>query len=92
MVECYDCGGGSGIFGYVALFCLEPDRALGESCPGAIFTRERPVLKILGSISLGDRYEGKIIYKDKVLTIGPDEGRLKSLGGPSESCRKFPIL
>ena len=92
MVECYNCGGGSGIFGYVALFCLDPDRALGEYCSGTIFTRERPVLKILGSICLGDRYEGEIIYKDKFLTIGPDEGRFRSLGSPSESCRKFPIL
>ena len=92
MVECYDCGGGSGIFGYVVLFCLDPDRALGESGSGTIFTRERPVLKTLGSIPLGDRYEGEIIYKDKFLTISPDEGRIKSLGNTSESCRKFAIL
>ena len=92
MVECYDCGGGSGIFGYVALFCLDPDRALGDSCSETIFTRERSVLKTLGSISLGDRYEGKIIYKDKFLTISPDEGRIKSLESTSESCRKFAIL
>ena len=40
MVECYDCGGGSGVFGRVGLFLLDPDRAIDESCSGTIFTRE----------------------------------------------------
>ncbi len=34
IVECYDCGGGSGVFGSVGLFCLEHDRALGVDRDG----------------------------------------------------------
>ena len=92
MVECYDCGGGSGVFGTAGLFLLDPDRALDESCSGTIFTRDRQVLKILGSIGLGDRYKGEITYNNKILTINPDEGRFKSRASISESCREFSIL
>lgn len=74
IVECYDCGGGSGVFGNVGLFSLEYDQALGEDGTGKISTRERTVLKILGSIGLGDRYNGEIKYADGFLVIGPDDG------------------
>ncbi len=92
MVECYDCGGGSGVFGSVGLFLIDPDRALDESCSGKIPTRDRQVLKVLGSVRLGDRYVGEITYNDKILAISPDEGRIRSLGSTSESCRKYRIL
>lgn len=92
MVECYDCGGGSGVFGRVGLFLFDPDRALDESCSGKTYTRDRQVLKILGSIGLGDRYNGKITYEDKILTIGRDEGRFKSRGRISESRREYFVL
>ena len=92
MVECYVRGGGSGVFGSVGLFLLDPDRALDESCSGRLSTRDRQVLKILGSIVLGDRYEGKLTYDDKLLTIGRDEGRIKSRGRISKSCREFFVL
>lgn len=92
MVECYDCGGGSGVFGRVGLFLIDPDRALDESCSGRISTRDRQVLKILGSIGLGDKYKGKITYDDKILTVGRDEGRFKSRGSISESRREFFVL
>ena len=92
MVKCYDCGGGSGVFGSVGLFLLDPDRALDESCSGSISSRDRQVLKILGSIGLGDRYKGKLTYEDKILTIGRDQGRFKSRGSVSESCREFFVL
>lgn len=92
MVECYDCGGGGGVFGRVGLFLLDRDRALDESCSGKTYTRDRQVLNILGSIGLGDRYNGKITYEDKILTIGRDEGRFKSRGRISESRREFFVL
>ena len=79
MVRCSDWGGGSGVFGSVGLFYLEQDRAaeyvdkrLAE--PKRILTRERAIIKTLGSIPLGDRYEGKIAYRDGVLSVGPDVG------------------
>lgn len=88
MVECYDCGGGSGVFGNVGLFSLEYDRALGEDGTGKISTRERTVLKILGSIGLGDRYNGEIKYVDGFLVIGPDNGWF-SRG--QEAARRLPV-
>jgi hypothetical protein len=74
MVECYDCGGGSGIFGHVLFLSLECDRSVTENRDGAVTTRERILLKTLGSIGLGDRYNGTVFYEDEHLVIGPDEG------------------
>jgi len=88
MVECYDCGGGSGVFGSVGLFCLEFDRALGEDHEGKVSTHERVILKTLGSIGLGDRYKGEITYEDGFLVVGPDNG-LFNRG--LEVYRKLPI-
>lgn len=75
MVECYDCGGGSGVFGSVGLFSFEHDRALAAG--PWLSARPRILLKTFGSISLGDRFQGQIIYRDGILTIGPDEGRFQ---------------
>lgn len=85
MVECYDCGGGSGVFGSVGLFCLEHDRALGG---GKDATRERVILKTFGSICLGDRYGGKVTYEDGFLVIGPDNGWFNR---GLDAARKLPI-
>lgn len=74
MVECYDWGGGSGIFGRVAFFCWERDLDYGDFIQGASKPRERILLKLLGSISLGDRYSGEINYREGFLVIGPDQG------------------
>ncbi|HVB81740.1 MAG TPA: hypothetical protein VNE82_17560, partial [Candidatus Binataceae bacterium] len=60
MVECYDCGGGSGVFGSVGLFSLERDQALGEDAGAKISARPRLILKSLGSVTLSDRYKGRI--------------------------------
>lgn len=74
MVECHDCTGGSGVFGSVCLLALEQDRSLYEQSARDLFTRERILLKTLGSITLGDRYAGEIKYRDGLLMIGPDDG------------------
>jgi hypothetical protein len=73
MVECYDCTGGSGIFGWVELFSLERDQSVEEGA-GAVSSRPRILLKTLGSIALGDRYNGEITYRGGFLNIGPDRG------------------
>ena len=57
IVECHDCSGGSGVFGTIALFCLERDRAV-EAELGLLSCRDRHVLKTLGQFPLGDRYDG----------------------------------
>jgi hypothetical protein len=77
IVECSDHGGGTGIFKSILLLAFDCDRSLDEASSGALFTRERILLKILGSIALGDRYSGTIEYRDGLLRIGPDEGWFK---------------
>ena len=79
IVHCSYCSGGSGVFGSVGLFYLEQDRALeyidkGSSDSKRILTRERAIIKTLGSIPLGDRYDGEITYTEGVLSVGPDVG------------------
>lgn len=88
MVECSDCGGGTGIFRSILLLAFDCDRSLDEGSSGTLFTRERILLKTLGSISLGDRYAGTIAYHDGSLTVGPDEGLFKR--GDAAS-KKIPI-
>jgi hypothetical protein len=88
MLECHDWIGGSGVFGWVCLLALEQDRSLYEQGNGKLFTRDRVLLKTLGSISLGDRYAGEISYRDGVLVIGPDEGWFRR---GDEASKKIPI-
>ena len=88
IVECYDCGGGSGVFGSIGLFCLEYDRALEVDRKQNVSTCERAILKSLGSVGLGDRYKGIITYKDERLIVGPDIG---CLNRGQHASRKIPI-
>ena len=79
MVRCSDCGGGSGVFDSVGLLYLEQDRAVAYvdsrvAEPKPILTRERAIIKTLGAIALGDRYDGEITYDGGVLSVGPDVG------------------
>lgn len=82
MVLCSYCGGGSGVFRSVGLFYLEHDRAVDfdnekRAESKCILTRERAVIRTLGSVPLGDRYDGEITYIAGVLSIGPDVGWYK---------------
>ncbi len=88
IVECYDWGGGSGVFGTVALFCLELDRA-AEAVGGSLSSRDRHVLKILGQFGLGDRYSGDIQYGNGVLEVGPDRGWFRR---GREAAWRLPVL
>ena len=58
--ECHDWLGGSGVFGTVALFCLERDRAVASRLTDHSLPAIANVLKILGQFPLGDRYDGDI--------------------------------
>lgn len=88
IVECYDWGGGSGVFGTVALFSLEKDRAL-ESNGQVLEAYRRSVLKTRGQFSLGDRYAGNLRYRSGVLEVGPDEG---SFQRGEKAAWKLPVL
>lgn len=74
IVECYDWGGGSGVFGSICFLSFELDRCLNLDTSTIQTVRNRVVLKILGSVGLGDRYKGDIQYKGNKLIIGPDVG------------------
>jgi hypothetical protein len=88
MIECHDRTGGSGVFGSVCLLSLEQDRSLYEERARSLFTRERVLLKTLGSITLGDRYAGEITYRNGFLVIGPDEGPFRR---GDEARKEVPI-
>lgn len=80
LVQCYMCGGGSGVFGYVSAFRVTKEEVL--------FGRNRIALTILGSVSLGDRYDGEIHYDGGFLNIGPDRGWFNR---GEEAERKFRV-
>ena len=87
MVVCYDCGGGSGVFSRVGLFSFEVDSAFQPE--ESSFSRRREVLKILGTVSLGDRYSGDLRCEDGFLLVGPDVGWFQR---GEEASKKVPIL
>ena len=88
MVECYDSGGGTGIFGRVALLTFEGDLFLEQTADGKAVPRQRILLKILGNVWLGDRYIGDIEYRDGRLLIGPDRG---AFARGAEACDSVSI-
>ena len=72
IVLCANGHGGTLVSVCLALFCFERDLAVGQDLDGNILNRERTLLKVLGTIALGDRYDGRIKYEDGVLKIGSD--------------------
>jgi hypothetical protein len=68
-------GGGSGRFRNLLLVSLEKDKGLSFNTSKNTLTldRERCVLKRLGEIHLGDRYEGDITLEGDILRIGKDK-------------------
>ncbi len=88
IVECHDWGGGSSVFGTVALFSLEEDRALGSNRQ-VLKAHRRSVLKTRGQFALGDRYGGNMRYRNGVLEVGPDEGWFRR---GEAAAWKLPVL
>lgn len=69
-------GGGSGRFRSILLVSLEKERGLTNFTGGSAMlrlNRERRLIKKLGEIALGDRYEGEVVLKGNRLEIGKDE-------------------
>lgn len=77
IVQIWSNGGGSGTFCNVLLVTLSLDSAL-EYNGRENEKRTRYVIKLIGSLPLGDRYEGKISYKFGFLSIPACNG-FKSL-------------
>jgi hypothetical protein len=64
VVQTFESGGGSGIFESLLLLRFENDRAFEED-----HYRPRPLLKLVGERSLGDRAETEIHLKGNEITI-----------------------
>ena len=77
IVQTWSNGGGSGVFTYILLVTLSSDSSLKSS--GINYSKKsRYVIKKVGSLSLGDRYQGLVKYRFGILSIPPCEG-MKSL-------------
>lgn len=68
-------GEGSGAFRSIVLVTLEKDKGLSLDKNNRTLTLDRPrwLIKKLGEIPLGDRYDGKITLHGATLKIGKDE-------------------
>ena len=94
MVECYDCGGGSGVFGSVGLFSLEQDRALEK--PGHA-ARTRILLKTSGILSwaIGTMVRSStttVFSSSARMKVGSKEARLPLKRFRFSDCWNIPIL
>ena len=65
-----DTSGGSGVFGAIMFVTLSLDIAV-ELSPNSTERTERFVVKKIGSLPLGDRYDGKLWFKYGLLYVGP---------------------
>ena len=74
LLQTWESGGGSGVFCRILLVTLSTEPAVQIGLSG-IERDLRFVVKMVASIPLGDRYEGRISYRLGILTIGPCEGR-----------------
>jgi hypothetical protein len=68
-------GGGSGRFRNLMLVTLEKDKALDYDEQNGVLrlTRERWLIRKLGEVPLGDRYDGKVTVSGNSLLISADK-------------------
>lgn len=77
--------GGSGVFEELLLVKIEPDRRGSTLRPGAggaermSFKRPRLLIRRLGAIGLGDRWEGTLEVKGNRIFIGANTGVLREV-------------
>ena len=79
ILHCLDAGGGIGVFNSLLFLVLQTDTGIVPDV-NRMEVRERVLLKTLGSISLGDRYSGNLLFADGILYIGKDESLMKDGG------------
>jgi hypothetical protein len=65
VVQTASSGGGSGVFMHVLFLRFEEDHAYQEGVQ-----RKRLLLRRVGDLSLGDRYDGDLLLEDSRLLIG----------------------
>jgi uncharacterized protein len=81
-----DSGGGSGVFENLILVRVSEELGAPTIAPATgrtqtmSFKRKRLVIKKLGEIGLGDRWDGVLTVKGDEISIGPDTGRFGSGG------------
>ena len=85
---CADSGGGSGVFENLMLLSLHEDVAI-DGRVDSVTKRKRVILSTVGSIALGDRYSGDIVYTNGVLKIGADQSLMKH--GERLAAQEIPI-
>lgn len=77
IIQTWRNGGGTGVFANILLVTLSSDSSLESN--GVSYTKKsRFVIKLVGSLPLGDRYQGCIKYKYGLLSISACTG-MKSL-------------
>lgn len=75
IIHCRQSTGGTAVFNFLLLLALEADTSffqIGKNYE----LRSRVLIKVLGSISLGDRYEGSITFANDTLRIGEDSSQM----------------
>lgn len=85
LLRTWSSGGGSGVFCEILLVTLNAESAIKIN-PDRANKVDRFIVKKIGAISLGDRYEGKISYRYGLLTIS------KCLGMASLRHRKQRLV
>lgn len=78
-----DSGGGSGVFKNLLLLAFEYDNGINCDLDKKTIqpARKRLLLKKLGEISLGDRWDGELKVEGNSIFIGKDKGWFKVSGG-----------
>ena len=79
--------GGSGVFESFMLLTVERDKGLTVNWKKGLvlLDRERFILKKLGEIFLGDRWQGELRIEGDTLFVGKDEGWFSTSGGTGGS-------
>jgi hypothetical protein len=92
-----DGGGGSGIFENLILVTIEKDYGLGSYFGDNNYKdtisldHERTLIKKIGEIPLGDRFQGELQVKGNKIFIGNDEGFQGKINGRDKDAHTFVI-
>ncbi|RYY01755.1 MAG: hypothetical protein EOO53_16150 [Gammaproteobacteria bacterium] len=73
LLQTWSNGGGSGVFCNIVLVTLSLEKAF-EGGPEGSKKIDRFVVKLIGTLPLGDRYEGNVFYKFGFLSISSCKG------------------
>ena len=70
LIQTASYGGGSGVFCHVLFMRFQTDEVLTSTTLETTKTRRRILLRCIGHLLLGDRYDGTVTYANNILTIG----------------------